>query len=127
MENNKNHIKPDISRGDLPVYHVYSVPEHHSRGDGKSVVSCEEKLGRTRGMTTCTSCQQHVMTDITYKVGRFAKQMCVFFAILGLLACVVPMLLLLIPLYVKDFIDVHHTCPLCYGELHIDKKRCCQC
>ncbi|XP_034395221.1 cell death-inducing p53-target protein 1-like [Cyclopterus lumpus] len=104
------------------------MPEHSSRGDDKRVVSSEEEvLGRSPGMTTCTSCHQQVVTDITYKVGRFAKMICALFVILGLLMCLVPMLLLPFPLCMKQFKDVHHTCPCCREVLHVEQKRCCQC
>uniref|UniRef100_A0A8C2XDB3 LITAF domain-containing protein n=1 Tax=Cyclopterus lumpus TaxID=8103 RepID=A0A8C2XDB3_CYCLU len=44
-----------------------------------------------------------------------------------LLMCLVPMLLLPFPLCMKQFKDVHHTCPCCREVLHVEQKRCCQC
>ncbi|XP_037647453.1 lipopolysaccharide-induced tumor necrosis factor-alpha factor homolog [Sebastes umbrosus] len=95
--------------------------------DGKKgVVSSDEALGRSPGTTTCTSCQQQVMTIVTYKVGRFAKLICLLLVILGLLMCLAPMVLLPIPFCVKKCKDVHHTCPHCDTILHVDKKQCCK-
>uniref|UniRef100_A0AAY5KFB7 Si:ch211-157c3.4 n=1 Tax=Esox lucius TaxID=8010 RepID=A0AAY5KFB7_ESOLU len=83
-------------------------------------VSYETELGRTAAMTTCTSCQQQVMTNVTYKVGAFAWLMCLLFICFGLiLGCC------LIPFFLKHFKDAYHSCPRCNRILHVDKKRCC--
>lgn len=53
-------------------------------GDGKKkYVSYDTALGRSSGMTTCTSCQQQVMTNITYKAGTYAWLMCLLFICCG--------------------------------------------
>ncbi|XP_045571894.1 cell death-inducing p53-target protein 1 [Salmo salar] len=83
-------------------------------------VSYETELGRSEGMTTCTSCQQQVMTNVTYKVGAYAWLMCILFILCGLVVgCC------LIPFFMKHFKDAYHSCPRCNRILHVDKKRCC--
>ena len=53
-------------------------------GDGKSrFVSYETELGRSPGMTSCASCQQQVMTNVTYKAGTYAWLMCLLFICCG--------------------------------------------
>uniref|UniRef100_A0A8C7JTX5 Si:ch211-157c3.4 n=1 Tax=Oncorhynchus kisutch TaxID=8019 RepID=A0A8C7JTX5_ONCKI len=55
-------------------------------------VSYDTELGRSEGMTTCTSCQQQVMTNVTYKVGAYAWLMCILFILCGLVVgcCLIP-------------------------------------
>ncbi|XP_056144644.1 lipopolysaccharide-induced tumor necrosis factor-alpha factor homolog-like [Lampris incognitus] len=90
-------------------------------GDGKKkFVSYESALGREPSMTTCASCQQQVMTNVTYKAGTYAWLMCLLFICCGLVLCCC-----LIPLFLKNFKDAYHTCPRCNRVLHVDKKRCC--
>ncbi|XP_059203399.1 cell death-inducing p53-target protein 1-like [Centropristis striata] len=91
-------------------------------GDGKSkYVSYDKALGRNPGMTTCTSCQQQVMTNVTYKAGTYAWLMCLLFICCGLVLCCC-----LIPFFMKNFKDAYHTCPRCNRVLHVDKKQCCK-
>ncbi|KAJ8284044.1 hypothetical protein COCON_G00028940 [Conger conger] len=104
----------DISKAQssVPVY-SNSPPKHR-------FVSYETVLGRSPGMMTCTSCQQQVMTNVTYKVGAFAWLMCFVFIFCGLfVGCC------LIPFFVKHFKEVYHSCPRCNGILHVDKPSCC--
>lgn len=52
--------------------------------DGKrKYVSYDTALGRTTGMTTCTTCQQQVMTTVTYRAGTYAWLMCLLFICCG--------------------------------------------
>ncbi|XP_040918581.1 cell death-inducing p53-target protein 1 [Toxotes jaculatrix] len=91
-------------------------------GDGRrKFVSYDTALGRTPGMTTCTSCQQQVMTNVTYKAGTYAWLMCLLFICCGLVLCCC-----LIPFFVKNFKDAYHTCPRCNRVLHVEKKKCCK-
>ncbi|XP_016134914.1 lipopolysaccharide-induced tumor necrosis factor-alpha factor homolog isoform X1 [Sinocyclocheilus grahami] len=78
------------------------------------------ELGRNPGMATCTTCQQQVLTNVTYKVGVYAWLMCLLFILCGLILCCC-----LIPFFMKFFKDVYHTCPKCNKILHIERKRCC--
>ncbi|XP_030262859.1 uncharacterized protein LOC115575136 [Sparus aurata] len=87
----------------------------------RKYVSYETPLGSSPGMTTCTSCQQQVMTNVTYKAGTYAWLMCLLFICCGL-ACGC----FLIPLFVKHFKDAYHTCPRCNRILHVEKKKCCK-
>eukprot|EP00063_Salmo_salar_P068884 XP_014043719.1 PREDICTED: cell death-inducing p53-target protein 1 homolog [Salmo salar] len=106
-----------------------SKPVYTSGGGGigggggaptQKFVSYETELGRSEGMTTCTSCQQQVMTNVTYKVGAYAWLMCILFILCGLVVgCC------LIPFFMKHFKDAYHSCPRCNRILHVDKKRCC--
>ncbi|KAL0197903.1 hypothetical protein M9458_006443, partial [Cirrhinus mrigala] len=41
------------------------------------------ELGRNPGMATCTSCQQQVLTNVTYKVGVYAWLMCLLLILCG--------------------------------------------
>ncbi|XP_056461489.1 lipopolysaccharide-induced tumor necrosis factor-alpha factor homolog-like [Gadus chalcogrammus] len=79
-----------------------------------------DMLGRTAGKTTCTSCQQDVTTNVTYKPGTYAVLMCLLFICCGLFLCCC-----LIPFFMKDFKDAYHTCPRCNRVLHVEKKKCC--
>ncbi|XP_029015614.1 lipopolysaccharide-induced tumor necrosis factor-alpha factor homolog-like [Betta splendens] len=93
-----------------------------STNDGKrKYVSYDTSLGRTPGMTTCTDCQQQVMTNVTYKAGTYAWLMCLLFICCGLVLCCC-----LIPFFVKSFKDAYHTCPRCNRILYVDKKKCCK-
>lgn len=51
--------------------------------DKKKFVSYDVGLGRSPGMTTCTSCQQQVMTNVHYKAGTYAWLMCILFICCG--------------------------------------------
>ncbi|XP_068606276.1 lipopolysaccharide-induced tumor necrosis factor-alpha factor homolog [Brachionichthys hirsutus] len=91
-------------------------------GNGKKkFVSYDTSLGTTAGMTTCTSCQQQVMTNVSYKPGTYAWLMCLLFICCGLILCCC-----LIPFFMKRFKDVYHTCPRCNRVLHVEKRKCCQ-
>ncbi|XP_078125667.1 lITAF domain-containing protein [Sander vitreus] len=91
-------------------------------GDGKTrFVSYDGALGHSAGMTTCTSCQQQVMTNVTYKAGTYAWLMCLLFICCGLVLCCC-----LIPFFLKSFKDAYHTCPRCNRVLYVDKKKCCK-
>uniref|UniRef100_A0A3Q3X2P1 LITAF domain-containing protein n=1 Tax=Mola mola TaxID=94237 RepID=A0A3Q3X2P1_MOLML len=110
------------------VYHLHTPFNPHESGvgagldDGKrKFVSYDTALGTSPGMTTCTSCQQQVMTNVTYKAGPFAWMMCILFICCGLVLCCC-----LIPFFVKRFKDVYHTCPRCNRVLHIEKRKCCK-
>ncbi|XP_028267138.1 lITAF domain-containing protein [Parambassis ranga] len=129
--------------GGVKVYHVHTpftpptsqetstshvTPVYTSGGGGldseggkKKFVSYDVGLGRTPGMTTCTSCQQQVMTNVTYKAGTYAWLMCLLFICCGLVLCCC-----LIPFFMKNFKDVYHTCPRCNRVLHVEKKQCCK-
>ncbi|CAL8342962.1 unnamed protein product [Merluccius merluccius] len=97
-------------------------PPHRASPDpGKQrFVSPDSDLGHTPGMTTCTSCQQQVMTNVTYKAGTYAWLMCLLFICCGLVLCCC-----LIPFFLKNFKDAYHTCPRCNRVLYVDKKKCC--
>lgn len=91
-------------------------------GEGrKKFVSYDQGLGRTPGMTTCSSCQQQVMTNVTYKAGTYAWLMCILFICCGLFLCCC-----LIPFFLDSFKDAYHTCPRCNRVLHVEKKECCK-
>ncbi|XP_061079192.1 lipopolysaccharide-induced tumor necrosis factor-alpha factor homolog-like [Conger conger] len=123
--------------GDVKVYHLhtpFNPGESTIKDQGYQVqtsnlnsnearpkyTSYDTELGRTPGMTTCTSCQTQVMSNVTYKVGTYAILMCILFILCGLiLGCC------LIPFFVKFFKDVYHTCPRCNRVLHVEKKKCC--
>ncbi|XP_071768356.1 lITAF domain-containing protein isoform X2 [Centroberyx gerrardi] len=120
---------PPTSQDDLSATHgtpVYTsgggaVGSGLDSGDSKrKFVSYDTDLGRTAGMTTCASCQQQVMTNVTYKAGTYAWLMCLLFICCGLVLCCC-----LIPFFLKNFKDAYHTCPRCNRVLHVDKKRCC--
>ncbi|XP_035510323.1 cell death-inducing p53-target protein 1 isoform X2 [Morone saxatilis] len=91
-------------------------------GEGKrKFVSYDTALGSNPGMTTCASCQQQVMTNVTYKAGTYAWLMCLLFICCGLVLCCC-----LIPFFMKNFKDAYHTCPRCNRVLHVEKKKCCK-
>lgn len=91
-------------------------------GDGKrKFVSYDTQLGTSPGMTTCASCQQQVMTNVTYKAGTYAWLMCLLFICCGLVLCCC-----LIPLFMNKFKDAYHTCPRCERVLHVEKRKCCK-
>ncbi|KAI4822471.1 hypothetical protein KUCAC02_008021 [Chaenocephalus aceratus] len=92
------------SKGDVTVYHVHSPftpPTHEQQNasnfqtvdsgvEGMGVddkknkyVSHERRLGNDPGMTTCTSCQQQVMTNVAYKAGTYAWLMCLLLICCG--------------------------------------------
>ncbi|XP_074511386.1 lipopolysaccharide-induced tumor necrosis factor-alpha factor homolog [Sebastes fasciatus] len=114
------------------THHQFSHPEDApvfthgggldtGRNDISKFVSYDGGLGRNPGMTTCTSCQQQVMTNVTYKAGTYAWLMCLLFICCGLILCCC-----LIPFFLKNFKDAYHTCPRCNRVLHVDKKQCCK-
>ncbi|XP_029997778.1 cell death-inducing p53-target protein 1-like [Sphaeramia orbicularis] len=91
-------------------------------GEGKQkFVSYDTALGFNPGMTTCPNCQQQVMTNVSYKAGKYAWLMCLLFICLGLILCCC-----LIPLLMKRFKDAYHTCPRCNRVLHVEKRQCCK-
>lgn len=122
--------------------------------DGKrKYVSYDTALGRNPGMTTCTSCQQQVMTTVTYKAGTYAWLMCLLFICCGwvhgsgrrrLWSCAfmsrvwaarfkrhvlcrrLVLCCCLIPFFMNNFKDAYHTCPRCNMVLHVEKKQCCK-
>ncbi|KAM4635148.1 lITAF domain-containing protein [Polymixia lowei] len=117
---------------DFPASQAQSATPVYTSGGGalgtgvsdvegkRKFVSYETDLGRTPGMTSCASCQQQVMTNVTYKAGTYAWLMCLLFICCGLVLCCC-----LIPFFLKNFKDAYHTCPRCNRVLHVDKKRCC--
>ncbi|XP_026216830.1 LITAF-like zinc ribbon domain-containing protein [Anabas testudineus] len=140
------YVVPVEGKGDgVKVYHVHTPFTPHSSNDNsqntpvytsgggnlnsgvntedgkKKYVSYDTALGSSPGMTTCTSCQQQVMTNITYKAGTYAWLMCLLFICCGLILCCC-----LIPFFLKNFKDVYHTCPRCHRILHVEKKKCCK-
>jgi len=63
---------------------VYTNGGGLETSDGKRrFVSYDGGLGSNPGMTTCTSCQQQVMTNVTYKAGTYAWLMCLLFICCG--------------------------------------------
>ncbi|KAM4530169.1 lITAF domain-containing protein [Odontesthes bonariensis] len=133
--------------GGVKVYHVHTpftpptseeasaaqvTPVYTSGGGGlgsggdstegrQKYVSYDTTLGNSPGMTTCSSCQQQVMTNVEYKAGTYAWLMCLLFICCGLVLCCC-----LIPLFMKSFKDAYHTCPRCNRVLHVEKKQCCK-
>ncbi|XP_049600874.1 lITAF domain-containing protein [Syngnathus scovelli] len=128
----------------VKVYHVHTpfnpvttetvspnIPVYTSGGGGlssgfdgdakKTFRSYDTSLGYTSGMTTCPSCQQQVMTNVSYKPGTYAWLMALLFLCLGLCVCC----LCFLPLVLKKFKDAHHTCPRCNRLLHVEKRKCC--
>ncbi|XP_017272185.1 lipopolysaccharide-induced tumor necrosis factor-alpha factor homolog isoform X1 [Kryptolebias marmoratus] len=140
-------IPVESQESDVKVYHVHTPfqppaaqdltastnrPVYTSGGGGvgterlpgeskKNYVSYDVGLGRQSGMTTCSSCQQQVMTNVTYKAGTYAWLMCLLFICCGLFLCCC-----LIPFFLDSFKDAHHTCPRCNRVLHVEKKQCCK-
>ncbi|XP_030262308.1 cell death-inducing p53-target protein 1-like [Sparus aurata] len=140
------YVLPVASQGsDVKVYHLHSpfdphdtrptassaTPVYTGGGGGsggldstegkRTFVSYDTALGSSPGMTTCTSCQQQVMTNVTYKAGTYAWLMCLLFICCGLVLCCC-----LIPFFMKNFKDAYHTCPRCNRVLHVEKKKCCK-
>ncbi|XP_068435395.1 lITAF domain-containing protein [Clinocottus analis] len=128
------------SKGDVVVYHTHTpfnphtgnetatnISQVHTGGGGQGgdgrqkFVSYDQGLGNNPGMTTCTSCQQQVMTNVTYKAGTYAWLMCLLFICCGLVLCCC-----LIPFFMNKFKDAYHTCPRCNRVLYVDKKKCCK-
>ncbi|KAI7803008.1 lipopolysaccharide-induced tumor necrosis factor-alpha factor homolog-like [Triplophysa rosa] len=128
------YIIPMDTKGDVKVYHVHTPfsPQSSTIDDSQmrrvqatdnrsKFVSHESyELGRNPGMATCTSCQQQVLTNVTYKAGVYAWLMCLLLILCGFVLCCC-----LIPFFVKFFKDAYHTCPKCNRIIHIEKKRCC--
>ncbi|CAG02703.1 unnamed protein product [Tetraodon nigroviridis] len=133
------YVIPVDGQDDVKVYHLHTPfnPLESSQdqqasqagvvnlgleADGKrKYVSYDTALGRNPGMTTCTSCQQQVMTNVTYKAGTYAWLMCLLFICCGLVLCCC-----LIPFFMNKFKDAYHTCPRCNRVLHVEKKQCCK-
>ncbi|XP_069566114.1 lITAF domain-containing protein [Brachyistius frenatus] len=92
-----------------------------SENSRRKFVSYDVGLGHSSGMTNCSSCQQQVMTNVTYKAGTYAWLMCLLFICCGLILCCC-----LIPFFVKRFKDTYHTCPRCNRVLHVEKRKCCK-
>ncbi|XP_063073949.1 lipopolysaccharide-induced tumor necrosis factor-alpha factor homolog [Engraulis encrasicolus] len=103
-----------------------NVGQAVATSDGmKHFVSVESQLGHTPGMTTCTSCEQQVLTEVRYKIGVYAWLICLAFILCGMVTC--GLLCLFMPLsFLKRFKDAYHSCPRCHRVLHVDKKKCCQ-
>lgn len=115
---------PESNGTELPVFTSAggTVGSGLDSGEGKmKFVSYDTALGNTPGMTTCASCQQQVMTNVTYKAGTYAWLMCLLFICCGLILCCC-----LIPFFMKSFKDAYHTCPRCNRVLHVEKKKCCK-
>ncbi|XP_047427280.1 lipopolysaccharide-induced tumor necrosis factor-alpha factor homolog-like [Mugil cephalus] len=104
-----------------PVYSSGGAVIDTGTSTKKTHVSYDVGLGRNPGMTRCPSCQQQVMTEVTYKAGTYAWLMCLLFICLGLVLCCC-----LIPFFVKKFKDAYHHCPNCKRVLYVDKKECCK-
>ncbi|XP_077415648.1 lITAF domain-containing protein [Vanacampus margaritifer] len=142
MSNIKNpppYTIPVDPPGPVKVYNVHTpfnpvgtetVTVHTSGSPGisagfddgkKKFTSYDQALGYTSGMTTCPSCQQQVMTNVSYKPGTYAWLMTLLFLCLGLAVCC----LCFLPLLLKKFKDAHHTCPRCNRLLHVEKRKCC--
>ncbi|XP_024920592.1 lITAF domain-containing protein isoform X2 [Cynoglossus semilaevis] len=135
------YILPEAKSDGVKIYHLHTpftptspqtgvtasgaAPVYTGGGgtdDGKhKFVSYDSELGRNPGMTTCTTCQQQVLTNVTYKAGTYAWLMCLLFICCGLVLCCC-----LIPFFLKNFKDAYHTCPRCNRILHVDKKKCCK-
>ncbi|XP_033501614.1 lipopolysaccharide-induced tumor necrosis factor-alpha factor homolog [Epinephelus lanceolatus] len=116
--------RPDGSTNVTPVYTSGggNLNAGLESGDGKKrFVSYDGALGDSPGMTTCTSCQQQVMTNVTYKAGTYAWLMCLLFICCGLVLCCC-----LIPFFMNRFKDAYHTCPRCNKVLHVEKRKCCK-
>ncbi|XP_077395875.1 lITAF domain-containing protein [Festucalex cinctus] len=113
-----NPVGTEIVTPAVPVYTGGTVGIDDGR---KKYTSYDTSLGYTSGMTTCPSCQQQVMTNVTYKPGTYAWLMTLLFICLGLLVCC----LCFLPLLLKKFKDAHHTCPRCNRLLHVEKRKCC--
>ncbi|XP_018612449.1 lITAF domain-containing protein [Scleropages formosus] len=110
---------PQSTEGNQYRVQTFSTSQADQRSKNK-FVSYETELGRSPGLTTCVSCQQQVMTNVTYKVGTYAWLICILFILCGLvLGCC------LLPFFLKFFKDVYHSCPRCNQILHVEKKRCC--
>ncbi|XP_024127485.1 cell death-inducing p53-target protein 1 homolog [Oryzias melastigma] len=87
----------------------------------KNYVKYDVGLGRSPGMTNCSTCHKDVETVVTYKAGTYAWLMCLLFICCGLVLCCC-----LIPFFMNSFKDAHHSCPYCHKVLHIEKKKCCE-
>ncbi|XP_029997777.1 cell death-inducing p53-target protein 1-like [Sphaeramia orbicularis] len=111
-----------------PVYTSGGGNLGTSLGSGEvkhKFVSYDTELGFHPGMTTCPTCQQQVMTEVTFKAGRYAWLTLLLIFCLGLLMCLAPWLLMPMVLH-KRFKDAYHTCPRCNRVLHVEKRQCCQ-
>ncbi|TNM97255.1 hypothetical protein fugu_015411 [Takifugu bimaculatus] len=114
-----------VRADDVKIYHLHtpfnpldSIDEHQGQKGGnvslgleptdgkRKYVSYDTALGRNPGTTTCTSCQQQVTTNVTYKAGTYAWLMCLLFICCGLVLCCC-----LIPFFMNNFKDAHHSLP----------------
>ncbi|XP_075937591.1 lITAF domain-containing protein [Anarhichas minor] len=115
-------FNPNSGQNETPT-NMFTSGAGLENGDSKrKFVSYDGGLGNNPGMTTCTSCQQQVMTNVTYKAGTYAWLMCLLFICCGLFLCCCC----LIPFFMNKFKDAYHTCPLCNRVLHVEKKQCCK-
>ncbi|XP_064178741.1 lipopolysaccharide-induced tumor necrosis factor-alpha factor homolog isoform X2 [Anguilla rostrata] len=114
-------FNPPTSATEEDIFKVQApVPVYRSSPPTYKFVSYETVPGRSPGVTTCTSCQQQVMTNVTHKAGAFAWLMCFVFIFCGLFfGCC------LIPFFAKRFKDVYHSCPRCNRILHVERSSCC--
>ncbi|KAG7315525.1 hypothetical protein KOW79_020391 [Hemibagrus wyckioides] len=92
-----------------PVHHTQAVfvqPSPHQLLAGT--------LGAAPTVIICPYCHQQITTSVSYKPGNAAWAMCCLLTLLGLVCgfC-------LIPCFVKEFQDVHHSCPACSKFLGI--------
>ncbi|KAJ8366849.1 hypothetical protein AAFF_G00338840 [Aldrovandia affinis] len=111
---------PESTIQDIPYQvqtsHTYAAAQQPKQ----KFISYETEMGREPVMTSCPTCQTQVMSNVTYKVGKYAWLMCLLFIVCGLFC-----LCCLIPFFVKFFKDVYHSCPRCNRVLHVNKKTCC--
>ncbi|XP_062388621.1 lipopolysaccharide-induced tumor necrosis factor-alpha factor homolog-like [Sardina pilchardus] len=115
-DSNEGHYTSAVQAQNVSSSHAAAPTD-----DGvKRFVSEDRQLGHSPGMTTCPTCQQQVLTEVTYKIGAYAWIMCIVFILCGLVLCCC-----LIPLLHKHFKDAYHTCPRCQRVLYVDKKKCC--
>merc|ERR1712150_382568 len=62
--------------------------------------------------TNCQSCKKDIVTKLDYETGTCAYCSCIMLAFLGfILGCC------LIPLFLKQFKDVIHSCPECKAQV----------
>ncbi|KAK2817706.1 hypothetical protein Q7C36_021639 [Tachysurus vachellii] len=71
-------------------------------------------LGDAPTVIICPHCHHQITTSVCYKPGNAAWAMCCLLTLLGLICgfC-------LIPCFMKEFQDVHHSCPACKRSVGI--------
>uniref|UniRef100_A0A3P9PRH8 LITAF domain-containing protein n=1 Tax=Poecilia reticulata TaxID=8081 RepID=A0A3P9PRH8_POERE len=75
-----------------------------------------ERLGMAAGLTQCPSCGELVVTETRSTVSESMWLLCFLCSMMGCLAgCC------LLPFHMKRLRNVHHTCPLCRGQIHTYK------